>query len=54
MIGVRKSLVTEVIRQERRERFEDRLRDQDPSEYREYVAAKNARPEDRRNDVTGY
>lgn len=53
MTAVRKSQVTEAIRQERIERFEQRLREQDPSEYREYVASKKP-AEDRRNVVTGY
>lgn len=48
------SKITQALRQERRERFEEVLRDKDPAEYRDYVAEKNHAPDDRRNDVTGY
>lgn len=48
------SKITEAIRQERRERFEQVLKDKEPAEYRDYLAERRNLPEDRRNEVTGY
>lgn len=48
------SKITQALRQEKRERFEQALEARDPGEYRDYMADKNRTTEDRRNEVTGY
>ncbi len=48
------SRITQALRQEKRERFEQALKDKEPGEYRDYIADKNSAPDDRRNEITGY
>lgn len=50
---MRKSEITRAIRDERREAIIDRMRQQAPDEYREYVDSQR-QPDDRRNAQTGY
>ncbi len=51
---MRLSNITLALRQERRERIEQVLKDQDRDAWRELMADKRAPTEDRRNEITGY
>ena len=48
------SKISQAVREERRERFEEGLKQTDRTEYRDYLAEKKHAPDDRRNEVTGY